>query len=234
MSTRKQLATSFPNRRSYGFAGTRWLALAHRLSDRYRIGRRRLGMNLQWRHRRVRGRGLWERCWASPASPGWQVNIGFNFHVRGDASGTWKQSAWTQLPARTLSFYTRPLSLERDTGGTWVTNSFVMKRFVARQIPIAVQPMRMLAERVVHTSVRAVVREKLRVEHRLLAGPFPRKTHRDEPNSIAPQVIAPRETQAPVAVPIGVPDINIAHIADQVMRQLDHRISAWRERRGRV
>jgi hypothetical protein len=29
-------------------------------------------------------------------------------------------------------------------------------------------------------------------------------------------------------------DINIAQITEQVMRQLDHRISAWRERRGRA
>jgi len=52
--------------------------------------------------------------------------------------------------------------------------------------------------------------------------------------AVQSRTAAPREIQTAAAAPTPVPDINIAHITDQVMRQLDHRISAWRERRGRA
>jgi hypothetical protein len=109
-----------------------------------------------------------------------------------------------------------------------------MNRFVERQVPVALQPMRMLADHVVHTSVRPVVREKLLVEHRLLSGPAPSRALKAESIAVESRIVTPREIQTPAATPVRVPDVNIAHIADQVMRQLDHRISAWRERRGRA
>jgi hypothetical protein len=33
---------------------------------------------------------------------------------------------------------------------------------------------------------------------------------------------------------MSMPGLNLEHLTDQVMRQMDRRMTAWRERRGRI
>lgn len=250
MLTRKQIATFLPNRSTHAFAGVRWVALAHRLANRYRVGRLRLHLTLQWRRRLTHARRLWEQRWISPASStwqvnvgrwispassAWQVNVGLDLHFLEEVNGTRKLSSGVQLASPPLSYDRTPRSAERNATNTWVTNNFDMKRFVTPYVPLALQPMRVLTGRLVHTSVRPIVREKLRVEHRMLSVPMANKAHRHQPDSVEPKTIVTHNMHVPATTaPTGALDINIAQLADQVMRQLDHRISAWRERRGRA
>lgn len=114
-----------------------------------------------------------------------------------------------------------------------ISRHFTMERFLERELIQPQQPLALTAERVIHTAVRPVVRESLDFEHSLLSTPKAELKRESEPILAERQIPTWVATQRPAATTPHIPEVNIAQIADQVMRHLDHRISSWRERRGR-
>jgi hypothetical protein len=230
MSAKPQLANTFSASRAHRFAGARWLEFARKLAKRYRARLRRLGLAMLW-PRRARVRWLRERWLLSQGNLSWELNLGLSMGSK-SARSVLNLPSSAQSLMRTL--FLNPVQKGREPHAhPRIAHHFIMQRFVAPQVPVALQPLRILAEPVVHTSVRPIVRESVRVEHRLVSRPAVDRAHRSEPGTPESRFVTAREVSAPAAAPLRAPEINVAQIADQVMRQLDHRISSWRERRGR-
>src|ERR1035441_2033381 len=245
MADRKQLANALRAPKGRRFGGTCWLDLARRLSTRYRKRRYWVCAALQGPRRHGHVRWLRERWFQPWESPQFKLNLGLNVNLHAKMR---VQNQILVVPRDTS---------ETDNGHSPLVNRFadprvftrhppepnpsqpglvrhlVMERFVAPQISIALAPMRALTERAVHTSVRPVVRESRRAEDRVFSKSA--TDHVPKPEAVKREQLAipAHAISTPTAVPIRVPDVNVAQIADQVMRLLDHRISAWRERRGR-
>jgi hypothetical protein len=233
MSIRKHPATAPLARRTIVFAGARWLALAHRLANRYRLTSRRLDSAIRWR-RILHPRRFTQHNYTLLPAPQWRVNIGLNVHLSPAVHPATHAHGVPLL--QTTAFSPTYAPAHAHSWRTSITNHLVMQRFVTRQAPAARQPMQLLlSEHVVHTAVRPMVRERSRVQPLPLPRPAAALARSHEPVPVEPRAALVRDMSvvSPVQQP-RVPDINIAQITEQVMRQLDHRISAWRERRGRA
>ncbi len=234
MSNRKHSATASLARRTAAFAGARWLAVARRLANRYRLTSRRLDSAIRWRRMMARPRRFTQRNYALLPSPQWRVNIGLNVHLSPAAHAAIHAPGAPLL--QTTPFSPSYAPAHAHSWRTSITNHLVMKRIVTRQAPAVLQPMRLLlSEHTVHTAVRPMVRERSRVQPLPLPKPAaaPGRSHEPVPAEPRAALVRDMSVVSPVQQP-RVPDINIAQITEQVMRQLDHRISAWRERRGRA
>jgi hypothetical protein len=243
MSIRKHPALAFPARHA-AFAGARWLGIAHRLANRYRRIRRRTESAMLWRRALARPRRFMQPNLAVlPAQP-WRLNMGLNFHFSQSVStprpsrvepspAALPETAQPQLHSRTFSPTYK--SMQAPIWRTSIVNHLTMKRFVTRQAPALLQPMCLLTEHRVHTAPRPVVRERSQAQALPLSRSATAQARGAETVRVEPRIPAVREMPATssVAQP-RMADINIAQITEQVMRQLDHRISAWRERRGRA
>lgn len=242
MSSRKQSAP--PARRTTPFAAARWLAVAHRLAGRHRLTRRRLDAAIRWRRALARPGRFTQHNWAILPGPQWRLNLGLSVHLAPPPAAL--RTSWVQSSALTRPSTAQPLlqnttfapiyaHAQAHTWRTSIANHLVMKRFVTRQAPAVLQPMRILSQHVVHTAARPIVRERSRVQPLPLPRSAAAQARSTQTVAVEsrPPLVRDLTAFTPAQQP-RVPEINIAQIAEQVMRQLDHRISAWRERRGRA
>jgi hypothetical protein len=115
-----------------------------------------------------------------------------------------------------------------------ISRHFSMLHFVQSQVITALQPAGTIVERNLHSALRPIVREGPRVEPKRLVTTIADYGRAAESNLQERRMAQVVEAQKASVTTGRTPEINIAHLADQVMRQLDHRISSWRERRGRA
>ena len=225
---RKPQTVSLARPNSRRFGGARWLGFASRIRANYRVAcRRKAALNVRWFKRRFRVMTLRNRWLMFAGFPQYQVQVSGHLHSRVD-SHTHKHF----------------MALQKDSAAPRPR----MQRFVRNHFSLALRSVRLLESKSVHTSVRTLVRETRRVERHFAAPPLAAPTpgvvaaaqtttpnvltiaRQAEPKGNAPQ---DRFRGAPGSVPAALPEIDVNRIADQVLRQMDHRIAAWRERRGR-
>jgi hypothetical protein len=123
-----------------------------------------------------------------------------------------------------------------------------MRRFIHSHLSLALRSTRVLESKSLRTAVRVVVREKHSVERHFAPQPsqVPTTNLPSSPAAavsngmtIARQAETKRnsvqdEFQKASGFPYAVSTaVDVNRIAEQVIRQMDHRIAAWRERRGR-
>lgn len=227
--------------------GLRWRETARRLALRYRVCRRAPGFNLQWVRRLSRTRRLHERWLLGLSSSGWQLHLGLNLQLHEIS----RNVPGFVLAAQTLAPISSPVTTHatRDTRSradfvppaplpraistparkpSRIARGFAMARFVLQHLSIAMRPARINPERVFCSFVRPVVRESVRVERRFVSRPAAERAPVVEPRPAMQTAFMTANFPPPRP-----PEINVGQIADQVIRQIDHRISAWRERRGR-
>lgn len=222
----------FTNRGREGLSGPccRWLTFAQQLASRRRRQRRHIGVTMHWLRRLAGTR--WLRSVYSHLSSPMQLNLGVNVQVHEGAEVVRQfVSRHNTLLPLPLAHSVQPAA--SDHGPLRISQNFVMQRFVTERRGIVEQPMRPLGAASVHTSVRPVVRTNTRVECRLLSRPTAERPSSAEVSAAGPKAFPATVVSMPAGIPVCPPEINVAQIADQVMRQLDHRISSWRERRGR-
>lgn len=234
MSDRQQLGIASRTPQAHRFAGTRWLELAGRLANRYRKRRHWMGLAMQWPRRLSCVKWLRERWLQTQPSPPWLLNVRLN--IDWGSARRASESGIGHPPLANRFSAQRPNTHQAQgpkPPHLWIANHLVMQRFVAPHTSIVLRQLRTRAGCDVHTSVRPLVREGARTDDRLFSKPAAEPASKPEAGRQTQFAFPVHGTSAPAAVPIRAPDVNVAQIADQVMRLMDHRISSWRERRGR-
>jgi hypothetical protein len=225
---RKPQTVSLGKPKPRRFGGARWLGFAARIRASYRVVCRSKGaLNLRWFKRHFRAIPLRNRWLMFAGFQQYQVQVSDHLHLREDFHTTNHFVALRQYPAAP-----RPS----------------MQRLVRKHFSLALRSVRLLESKSVQTSVRALVRETRSVERYFAAPPLAARTPSAAPAgpTAAPNVLTiarqaepqgnqpqDRFRRAPGSVSAPLPEVDVNRIADQVMRQMDHRIAAWRERRGR-
>jgi hypothetical protein len=211
----------------YHSGGARWLGFAARIRANYGIVCARMGgLELRWFRRHFRAATFLSRWLMFARFPRYQVQVSPQLHFR--------QDSHTQV------HYAEPKHAVALRAG--------MQRFVRNHYSLALRSVRLLESKSVHTSVRALVRENRGVERYFAAQPLPSVAPSRIPAPPPPATkvltIAKHEEADKKVLPDGffrpavsvsavLPEMDVNRIADQVLRQMDHRIAAWRERRGR-
>jgi hypothetical protein len=225
---RKPKVVSFANARARGFAGARWLSFAARIRANYgSFNKRRGGLLLHWLRHPSRSITFQNRWLLSALFPRYQLHLSNPLYF-GDVFHSQKDSA-------------APPKYAAAPGGG-------MQRFIHNHFSLALRSIRVLESKSLHTAVRTVVREKHSVEHHFAAQPLQVQATNAASSPVAPgpsvltiarQAETRRnavqdELQKVPRFPSAIStEMDVNRIADQVIRQMDHRIAAWRERRGR-
>ena len=207
--------------------GSRWRSFATEIRATYAMARKRAGGGfLKW-HRAGLPKAFVENYWLLFAR--FPLNL-----LRASSHLSLREHFHTQK------------SLYLPSGYKIIPGARI-ERTLERQRALVLRSVRLLEPKTVHTSVRTVVREHRSVERyravpELTVLPRPAAHVPTTPTSIltiSPQAeatgnVSPAELhRAPGASRVVSPEVDVGRIADLVMRQMDHRISAWRERRGR-
>jgi len=243
MFVRPQLAVSRRTEQRRTLATLRWRDLARRVAGRYRQSQRRMGLTLHWRRPTVKTRWLrehWLRehtlreSWVlTPGTMRLRLSFNLNVNEHETTRDLLRQPGFAPAKAQRTILTSATLHEKQLILRSLVSPAFPLQRFVKPQVITALQPVIMNAGRDVHTAVRQIVRETTRVEHRLIAKREPEARRESETKFAERKNVPSLVTNRAAAVTPTMPEINISQITDQVMRQLDHRISSWRERRGR-
>jgi hypothetical protein len=232
MPVRTQLGIGMRNDRA--LAGQRWQKLGRQFVRRWRRFPRQVGLTLQWRRPIAWRRWLREHWLASPGPMPWQLNLGLNMHIHADA-GSLRNLRAPSSGGSGRSLLAPLLWKEKPSAGTpLISRHFSLQRFVQSQVIAGLQPAVMIVERNMHSALRPIVRESSKVEYKALPTSMADHSRAAESNLLERRMAPVLEANKTAVTTGRVPEINIAHLADQVMRQLDHRISSWRERRGRA
>jgi hypothetical protein len=213
------------------FGGARWQHFAKAFANRYRRIRRRSGLFLRWRRHSVALRWARQHWLPSSGVMNWRLNLNLNADMKEFVREHRHYLRITPEHEPTI-FGGDGAPTARPTARL-ISQHFLMQRMIRMHMLSEQQSVMSLVKHTVHTAVRSVVRENLRVEHTLVTKTV---AERNGETEVSVEVRKPAAVvQMPNASTITprMPEINISQIADQVMRQLDHRISSWRERRGR-
>ena len=231
MLSKKPITSGARTKTASIFAGGRWRNFAQAIVNRHRRIRRRSGLSLHWRRLSSGKRWVRQHWLPSPGVMNWQLNLSVNAEIQ-----NFVREHRYALPTRRLEnpeFVSAGLALADQPQARLISHHFLMQRLIRTHKLQTQQPMTLVTEHNIHTAIRPVVRENSRVENTLVVKAAPARDRELESNAHVRKPSAVAQMPPTVNLPPRMPEIDISHIADQVMRQLDHRISSWRERRGR-
>lgn len=213
------------------FGSARWQNFAMAFANRYRRIRRRSGLFLRWRRHYPGLRWVRQHWLPSSGVMNWRLNLNLNADMK-EFVREHRHFLRTAPQHEPTIFDGDGAPAARPTPRL-ISQHFLMQRMIRTFMIRERQPSMSLVQHSVHTAVRPIVRENLRVEHTLVLKTVAEQTRETEVSVAVRKPAALVEMPNAPATPPRMPEINISQIADQVMRQLDHRISSWRERRGR-
>jgi hypothetical protein len=212
-----------------GLIKPKWRKVAIALASRYRRVRRIGDASLSWRRPPASVRWIRHHWIAAPGVMNWHLNFTLNARMTEPVREPYALPSRAQedSPSFTFDSITAAVQLRR------ISHHFLMQRTILRHTNNERQSVMSLVNHDIHTTVRPIVRESSHFEHTLVVKAAHNRNR--QPETGAPLRVLSNVTPMPQtpAFPAPMPQINISQIADQVMRQLDHRISSWRERRGR-